>query len=40
MATGFWHSGHSAWHWDGREVRSYETQPTHWMPLPKPPEGT
>lgn len=37
MATGFWHSSNRAWRWDGRGVRSYDIQPTHWMPLPAPP---
>lgn len=45
MATGCWCTGyendakHSAWEWDGRHLRKHETQPTHWMPLPEPPQG-
>lgn len=48
METGGWHSGfadqrskeagYTPWQWGGRQVKSYEVQPTHWMPLPAPPE--
>lgn len=44
MAAGFWHTSYEGretttpWCWDGHQVRSYETQPTHWMPLPEPPQ--
>ena len=37
MATGFWHTGYEEWEWEGRTVKSYDHQPTHWMPLPEPP---
>lgn len=37
METGFWSEGHSAWVWEGRALKPYDTQPTHWMPLPPPP---
>jgi hypothetical protein len=36
MATGCC-DHYGEWIWDGLAVRSYETQPTHWMPLPKAP---
>ena len=38
MATGFWTP--SGWWWDGRQLKDYDHQPTHWMPLPQPPEAT
>lgn len=37
MATGFWTP--SGWWWDGRQLKDYDHQPTHWMPLPQPPEA-
>lgn len=37
MGTGFWHSGYEAWEWEGRILRSYDVNPTHWHPLPRPP---
>lgn len=37
METGFWHDGYDAWRWGGHICHTYETQPTHWMPLPPPP---
>lgn len=47
MATGCWHTGYeddqsgaanlTSWNWDGHQVKKYEVQPTHWMPLPAPP---
>ena len=48
MATGSWHTGYedersrargyTPWAWDGHQLKSYEVQPTHWMPLPDPPQ--
>jgi hypothetical protein len=44
MATGSYHTGYvddekySPWEWDGRQLRSYDLQPTHWRPLPLPPQ--
>jgi hypothetical protein len=51
MATGSWHEGYederskargyTPWHWGDRQLKAYEVQPTHWMPLPAPPrDGT
>ena len=41
MATGCWCPGYrdepGVWEWDGRRLRSYDTQPTHWHPLPLSP---
>ncbi len=41
MATGYWMPGYGddpgAWTWDGRRLKAYDTQPTHWQPLPEPP---
>lgn len=43
MATGYLQTGYleepSVWVWDGRKLMAYDTQPTHWMPLPAPPAG-
>ena len=42
MATGSWNTGwenddkYSPWEW-GRHLHKYDTQPTHWQPLPRPP---
>lgn len=38
MATGFWHTGWNEWEWDGRILKGYDTKPTHWSPLPPPPD--
>jgi len=37
MGTGFWHRGYEEWEWEGRILKPYDWQPTHWMPLPEPP---
>ncbi len=37
MATGFWHTGHEAWEWEGNILAAWEVAPTHWQPLPAPP---
>jgi hypothetical protein len=37
MDTGYWSTGAETWVWEGRQVRKYDPQPTHWMPLPEPP---
>jgi hypothetical protein len=26
------------WNWGGYELRPYDVEPTHWMPLPEPPK--
>lgn len=49
MATGSWREGYTdneskkcgytPWRWDGHQLKNYEHQPTHWMPLPEPPAG-
>lgn len=40
-ATGYWMPGYGddpgAWWWDGRQLKSYDIQPTHWQRLPEPP---
>jgi len=38
MDTGYWHTNAECWNWAGSQVRKYDVQPTHWMPLPAPPE--
>jgi hypothetical protein len=41
IATGFWMPGYrdepGCWEWEGRRLKPYDVQPTHWMPLPPPP---
>lgn len=43
MATGCWCTGYenddkrTPWEWGGHQLMKYEIQPTHWMPLPRPP---
>lgn len=47
MATGAWHTGYederskachlTPWNWGGSQLKIYDVQPTHWMPLPDPP---
>jgi len=37
MGSGCYLIGHDAWEWQGRVLKDYEHQPTHWQPLPKPP---
>jgi hypothetical protein len=47
MATGSWLTGYedeqskarhlTSWQWDGRQLKVYDHQPTHWMPLPPLP---
>lgn len=40
MATGYCSinfDGELEWEWEGRLLKSYDTKPTHWMPLPNPP---
>lgn len=31
--------GYTGWEWDGRQLKGYDHQPTHWMPLPEPPHA-
>jgi hypothetical protein len=48
MATGSWQEGYcnarsrashfTPWKWDGFQLKTYDHQPTHWMPLPAPPK--
>ena len=41
METGFYtpHVGENetGWNWEGRMLKVYDVQPTHWHPLPEPP---
>jgi Protein of unknown function (DUF551) len=39
MDTGYWSCAAECWTWEGCQVRKYDVQPTHWMPLPEPPHG-
>lgn len=38
MASGYYHDGIGAWIWAGEQVRDWAFPPTHWMPMPTPPE--
>lgn len=39
MAVGNWSEPNDLWHWDGRWLdKPYDTLPTHWQPLPEPPQ--
>lgn len=50
MATGSWYTGYedersiaqnyTPWEWGSRQLKTYDVQPTHWMPLPAPPSTT
>jgi hypothetical protein len=40
METGYWNAGAETWVWGGSQVRKYDIQPTHWLPMPPPPAGT
>jgi len=37
IRIGYWRDPHG-WVWQDRAVRSYSSFPTHWMPLPEPPQ--
>jgi hypothetical protein len=39
MGSGYFHSGMEAWIWEGETVRDWAFPPTHWRPLPAPPEA-
>ena len=36
---GYYGGGNSGWHYNTAGLGSIWPLPTHWMPLPKPPEG-
>lgn len=40
METGYIHpyDGGEDWYWGGSLLREYDYFPTHWIPLPEPPE--
>jgi|ERR1700723_33065 len=38
MKTGSWNRFENQWYWDGRTIKGYDIQPSHWQPLPEPPE--
>jgi hypothetical protein len=37
--VGFWHPRHRAWCDTHQVLHNQRSHPTHWMPLPAPPEG-
>lgn len=38
MGTGVFSTGHNAWEWEGRVLKPYDHQPTHWQSLSAPPK--
>ena len=38
IGSGFYHESEGCWWWEGRALKSYDWQPTHWQPLPTPPK--
>lgn len=37
MDTGYRSTGAETWVWEGRQLRKYDVQPSHYLPLPAPP---